>query len=139
VHRHIAANLADGALDKTPGLLRYLESKGQVSAMTKAASYLLWRPDFAKVRGYLLAHAVFMISDSTGIPPEFARPAGFEQQTYGRFSGSFLGASGRLNTQFRELWKSQPARDLPFRYGYIDSGRHNHLLVTRKASAPPSS
>jgi hypothetical protein len=139
VHRHIAADLADGPLERSPGLLRYLESKGQVSAMTKAASYLLWRPDFARLRGYLLAHAAFMISDSTGIPPELARAAGFEQRTFGRFNGSFLGASRRINTQFRELWRSQPARDLPFRYGYIDSGRHYHLLVTRKTATPPSS
>jgi hypothetical protein len=135
VHRHIGANLANAPLGHTSGLLRHLEAKGQVVAMTKAASYLLWRPDFSEVRNYLLAHAVFMISDSTGIPPEFAKAAGFQQETYGRFSGSFLEADGRINEQFRELWKGQPTRPLPFRYGYVDAGKHYHLLVTRKTSS----
>lgn len=135
VHRHIGANLADGPLGKRPGLLRYLEARGQVAAMTKAASYLLWRPDFSVVRRYLLEHATLMISDSTGIPPAFARKAGFEQETYGRFAGSFLPADAGINQAFRDLWQAQPARPLPFRYGYIDEARSYHLLVMRKARA----
>jgi hypothetical protein len=135
VHRHIAANLADGPLSQQPGLMRYLESRGAVVALTKAASYLLWRADFALLRRYLLTHMVFMVSDSTGIPPGYAREAGFVQETYGRFNGSFLPADAGLNAQFRELWRSQPQRALPMRYGYVDSGRANHLVVTRRKPA----
>lgn len=135
VHRHIAANLADGPLRKQPGLLRYLEARGQVAALTKAASYLLWRSDFSALRQYLLGHMVFMVSDSTGIPPGFAREAGFVQETYGRFSGSFLPADGKLNEQFRALWREQPQRALPMRYGYVDAARSNHLLITRRKPA----
>lgn len=135
IHRHLGADLSNGALRKAPGLLRHLEAKGQVAAMTKAASYLLWRPDFSKVRGYLLGHMTFMLSDSTGIPPGFARQAGFTQETYGRFAGSFLPADGGINTELRELWASQPDRPLPFRFGYVDEKRQGHLLVTRRAMA----
>ncbi len=136
VHRHIGADLSDPALKKAPGLLRYLEARGRVAAMTKAASYLLWRPDFSKVRGFLLGHVDFMLSDSTGLPPAVARQAGFEQETYGRFAGSFLPADPGINRQFRELWASQPERPLPFRFGYVDEKRQAHLVVTRPAHRP---
>jgi len=135
IHRHIGANLADRPLAENPGLLKHLESKGRVVAMTKAASYLLWRPGFSSVRRYLLTHMDFMISDSTGIPPDAAREAGFVQETYGQFRGSFLNASRAINQEFRTLWSSQPRRRLPFRYGYLDSGRHFHLLVTRRRTS----
>lgn len=135
VHRHIGANLADVPLRTQPGLLRHLEARGPIAALTKAASYLLWRADFSTLRRYLLDHMVFMISDSTGIPPGFARDAGFVQETYGSFRGSFLPADARLNEQFRALWRAQPKRALPMRYGYVDAGRANHLLVTRRKSA----
>lgn len=135
VHRHFGADLSDGALRKAPGLLRHLEAKGRVAAMTKAASYLLWRADFSELRGYLLGHMAFMLSDSTGIPPGLAREAGFEQETHGRFAGSFLPADPAINRQFRELWASQPARALPFRFGYVDRKLEGHLLVTRPAPA----
>lgn len=133
VHRHLAANLGDASLATTPGVIRYLEKQGRVSAMTKAASYLLWYDSFATIRNYLLANMDFMVSDSTGIPPEYAAKAGFEQQTYGRFDRSFLNVHEKYNAQFRKLWRAQPERPLPFRYGYIDGAKHYHMLITRPA------
>lgn len=135
VHRHIAQNLADDALEKNPALLRYLEQKGPVTAIVKAASYLLWLDGFSAMRNYLLGHAVVMVSDSTGIPPSLAEDAGFVQETYGRFTGSLLPASARYNRDFRKLWRSQPRRRLPFRFGYL-SAKEPHLLVTKKPAAP---
>lgn len=131
VHRHIAANLHNDAMKKDPSLLAHLEAKGHISAMTKAASYLLWRDEFSLIRDYLLGHMDFMISDSTGVPPQLAEKAGFVQETYGTFDGSFLGANGEYNKQFRKLWTSNPKRPLPFRYGYLDSSKRFHMLITR--------
>jgi hypothetical protein len=140
VHRHIAWDLSDPAVART-GIIAYLAAKGPVAAMTKAASYLLWRDDFSRIRRYLLGHMTLMISDSTGIPPRWAGPAGFVQETYGTFEVSFLEASEQYNEEFRALWASQPVRKLPFRYGYLDGlkdgdkpiGRY-HLLVTRRVA-----
>jgi len=135
VHRHIAANLADRHLPKDGPLLTHLAAKGRISAMTKAASYLLWRNDFSNIRDYLLAHMDFMISDSTGIPPMFARKAGMEQIPLGRFEQSFLNAPEQHNLDFQALWAKKPFRRLPFRFGYVDAARQAHLLITRPAPA----
>jgi len=137
VHRHLAWDLSDGAVKKT-GIIQWLSAKGPVCAMTKAASYLLWREDFSRVRNYLLKHMVLMISDSTGIPPRYAAKAGFVQETYGTFETSFLEASEEINAEFVALWSGQPRRKLPMRYGYIDGAKptgHAHLLVTKKGAA----
>jgi len=137
VHRHIAWDLSDGAVKKT-GIVQWLSSKGPVCAMTKAASYLLWREDFSRVRNYLLKNMVLMISDSTGIPPRYAAKAGFVQETYGTFEVSFLEASDEINAEFVALWNGQPRRKLPMRYGYIDGAKpagHTHLMVTKKGAA----
>jgi len=138
VHRHIAFDLSDGGLKKNPGLLTFLEAKGPVTAMTKAASYLLWNDAFSNVRGYLLKHMVFMVSDSTGVPPRLAKGAGFTQETWGRFAGSFLPASEKINEDFRKLWGEYPKNKLRFRFGYIDSADQFHMMVTRKAPTAPS-
>jgi hypothetical protein len=135
VHRHLAWDLSDAAVRRT-GIVPWLEAKGPVCAMTKAASYLLWRDDFSVVREYLLGHMAFMLSDSTGIPPRHARRAGFVQDTYGIFETSFLPASASVNEEFAALWSGQPRRKLPVRYGYVDGAKpvgHVHLLVTRPA------
>jgi hypothetical protein len=137
VHRHIAWDLSDAAVKKT-GIIEWLSAKGPVCAMTKAASYLLWREDFSRVRNYLLKHMVLMISDSTGIPPKWASAAGFQQETYGTFEVAFLETSPEINADFKALWDGQPKRRLPMRYGYIDGAKpvgNTHLLVTRKGPA----
>jgi hypothetical protein len=130
-HRHIAVNLADDNLGGTPGVVKFLEKKGQVAAVVKAASYLLWTDAFSTMRGYLVKHAVFTVSDSTGVPPSFATAGGLVQDTYGSFAGSLLPAANDYNTAFKALWKAQPKRTLPFRFGYRDRASKNHLLVTR--------
>ena len=137
VHRHLQANLADQPLARTPAVMAHLVGKGRVTAMTKAASYLLWSPSFTQIRDYLLEHAEWMISDSTGIPVRFAARAGFEQQTWGQFTGAFLAAAPEHQQDFVSLWAGQPARPLPFGFGYPDKENHDHLLVTRRRTAGP--
>jgi hypothetical protein len=131
VHRHIAVNLSDDHLKGEPGVLKYLEAQGEVAAMTKAASYLLWAEGFTTIRDYLLGHMVFMISDSTAMAPSDAARAGFEMETWGKFSGPFLLARKAVADEYRKLWAEQPSRDLPFRYGYPDASGQNHMVITR--------
>lgn len=135
VHRHFAADLSNTGLAQNAALVRHLESKGRVAAMTKAASYLLWQDEFSRIRDWLLSHMEVMVSDSTGIPPRHLRAGGWSAVTYGKFSGSFLKANEKHNQDFRKLWSSQPHRPLPFRYGYLDAGRSFHLMVVTPSVA----
>jgi hypothetical protein len=75
-----------------------------------------------------------MISDSTGLPPRIAGPAGFTQETYGTFDGPspFGDPDKRDSDDLKKLFASQPSRDLPFRYGYPDKDGHAHMVVTRR-------
>jgi len=136
VHRHIAADLSDSGLRKVPGVLKHLEAKGRITAITKAASYLMWNSGFSKIRDYLLANMEYMLSDSTGIPPHYAQKAGFEVLAYGQFDAPFLAAPESEAKDMLALYAAQPKRELNFRYGYPDLHSHHHLLVTRKPQTP---
>ena len=136
VFRHIAADLSDAQLKKDNRVLQHLRAKLKFLAMTKAASYLLWWDSFSMIRQTLADGAVFMISDSTGFPPAFAKAQGFSQTTYGQFHGPFLSQVNRqVGQAFIQLWQSQPHRPLPFRYGYPDRDRHGHMLVSKRETA----
>lgn len=138
--RHVAYNLDDKHLRADPALVRHLEAKGKVSAMTKAASHCLWSDDFSVIRQYLIDHMAWMISDTTGIPTRIAARAGFVQETYGimEWPAAFGFVDNKNAEDMRKLWKTNPQRDLPFRYGYPDRDHHGHLMVTRPGgtSAP---
>jgi hypothetical protein len=131
-YRHIVANLDDSHMTADDRVLRHLRGKGKVSVMTKAASFLLWYDDFKQIRDYLLHNVAWMISDASGIPPSYAEPAGFEQLTYGEFTGPYFVIDEKnTRAEFVKLWSSEPHRDLPFRFGYPDNAKHNHLMITR--------
>jgi hypothetical protein len=119
VFRHIGADLSNEGLSKlAPGVLKHLEAKVRVAAMTKAASYLLWNAGFSTLRDYLVAHADWMVSDSTGVPPRWWKKAGCSVQTYGAFEKSFLGAWEGYQEELREAFSK--AKALPMRFGYPD-------------------
>ncbi|MBI5508045.1 MAG: hypothetical protein HY903_04760 [Deltaproteobacteria bacterium] len=131
VHRHIASNLGDPSLKADSRLLSFLNRHGPYVGMTKAASYLLWMDSFSIIRDYLLGNVDYMVSESSGIPPRFANPAGFLQDPYGRFEQAYLAyPSPEITLEMRRLFASEPHVDLPFRFGYPDKNDHNHLLVT---------
>jgi hypothetical protein len=55
------------------------------------------------------------------------------QETYGYYNGAFLAGAqnNRHDDSFVALWRSQPRRRLPFRFGYVDKDSQAHLVVTR--------
>jgi hypothetical protein len=133
VLRHIAFELSDANLRRSPGLMKHLESKGKVSAMTKAASHLLWDDaHFSVIRDYLMTHTDWMISDTTGVPPRIAAKYGFVQDAYGQYEWPEPFGTVNLTdvTAFRELFRT--SSPITFRYGYPDSKAHGHIVVTHK-------
>jgi hypothetical protein len=135
IYRHIQQNLDDAHLKQDPRLMKHLEAKGTIASMTKAASYLLSFDFFSTIRNYLIKHTVWMVSDATGVAPKFGKPAGFEYETYGTFNKAHLDEGKGISSDWRKEWKAQPARDLPFRFGYYDSDTKNHLVIMRKKTS----
>jgi hypothetical protein len=131
--RHIAWNLDDEHFKGTP-LNKHLASKGKFAAMTKAASHLLWADNFATIRDLLLSQMEWMISDTTCPPPRYAKKAGFAQDTYGQYEWAepFGPVNNKDIEAFKKLFKDNPQRDLPFRYGYPDNKSHGHMVITHK-------
>ncbi len=131
-YRHIMANLDDAHIQADPSALAHLEKKGTVSGMTKAASYLLTFNEFKTMRKYVIDHVAWMVSDSTGLPPKYGEPEGFEYETHGIYEQSNMAAGGPVTPQWRKLFKEQPRRPLDFRFGYPDKKLHGHLIIMRK-------
>lgn len=133
VLRHVAYNLSDGNLKRSPALLKHLDAKRKVSAMTKAASHLLWDDkNFFTIRDWLMNHTDWMISDTTGVPPRVAKKYGFVQDVFGLYE--WPEPFGTVNNEdakaFHDMFKG--GTPLPFRYGYPDNKSHGHIVVTRK-------
>jgi hypothetical protein len=137
VYRHIQANLDNEHLAKARAALDHLTKKGAVAAMTKAASYLLSYGDFSTIRGYLMRNAVWMVSDTTGIPPTYGTPAGWEYETYGEWESSNMAAgNGSVRATWKQLFAAQPKRPLAFRFGYPNGKGDGHLVIAKRPAKP---
>ena len=141
VWRHIRANLGNetskgigAGLKADPRVLRHLETKGPIAAMTKAASYLLSWDSFSLMRDYLIKNTVWMVSDATGVAPKWGKPAGFEYETYGMFEGPHIEAGSGIAKDWRTEFEKQSKRALKFRFGYYDEKFRNHLVIMKKKS-----
>jgi hypothetical protein len=134
VLRHVAYDLSDGSMKRSPGLLKHLEAKGKpVSTMTKAASHLLWDDqNFSVIRDYLMTHTEWMISDTTGVPPRIAKKYGFVQDFYGAYLGAEPFGTVNNNDMMAFINAFKGAPPISFRYGYPDNKSHGHIVVTRK-------
>ncbi|MEO6775010.1 MAG: hypothetical protein ABI467_18740 [Kofleriaceae bacterium] len=139
IYRHIRQNLGNEdskgigpGLKEDPRVIKYLEAKGPVAAMTKAASYLLSWDSFSIMRNYLTSHVVWMVSDATGIAPKWGKPAGYEYETYGDFVGPHIPAGNGIAKDWRTEFDSEPKRALGFRFGYYDKKNMNHLVIMKK-------
>ena len=136
VHRHLAANLDDKHFPGSP-VEKYLDARGsKVSMMTKAASYLLWMSSFSAIRDWVGTHLAWMASDSTGLPPRWAKKLGLEQETYGKYNGSIFKVGASDQAAFAKVWAKQKYRKLGFRYGYRDVDGNPHLVITRPREDP---
>ena len=84
------------------------------------------------MRKYIIDHVVWMVSDSTGLPPKAGTPAGFEYETYGSYEQSNMKAGGAVTPEWQALYRAQPQRPLKFRFGYPDKKARGHLIIMRK-------
>jgi hypothetical protein len=130
--RHITGDLSDAGLATQSAPLDHLAQKRDIAAMTKAASYLLWKPEFGKIRDYLLGSMKHMISDDTGIPPRYAKPAGFTSDVWGTYTGPFFEwARGPVANEMIQLFRGN-RRPQPFRFGYYDAAKRPILMHVHK-------
>jgi hypothetical protein len=137
IYRHIMANLDNAHLKTTPAPLRHLEKKGHVAGMTKAASYLLSFGDFSIIRKYVMDHVDWMVSDTTGLPPSYGVPAGFEYETYGEWQSSNMAAgNGAVRATWKQLFATQPKHELAFRFGYPNGAGTGHLVFMKRGTKP---
>ncbi len=132
IYRHLQGNLRDEELAKDDRVLRHLDAKGDIAAMTKAASYLLTWSEFGRMRDYLLAHATWIVSDATGPLPSDARRAGFTYDTYGEFVGAHMDAGREADEEWPAIFDDQPKRRLRFQFGYPDRDGNAHLIVYQR-------
>lgn len=67
---YFSANISDRGLALLPGMMKYLETLGEVNTFVKSASYMPHYNTFSKIRNFMLNKSKTIFQDDTGLPYE---------------------------------------------------------------------
>jgi len=134
---YFGVDLSSASLQERRPFFDGLASHGPFAVYLKAASYLMFKPKYAAIRGFLLRHGDAILQDDSGIPWSFLAARPWETRLFGRYDEPVPLFHHRRQ---EALAKAYRLRDdvgpLPFSAGYrTRPGESNLILSTRTTRA----
>lgn len=132
VLQHIAADISNPGLRHAAGLEGFLRGLGKRALMIKAASFLLWKKRYSRIRELVTLGASLVLADSSAPYPAWLRSKGFRLRLFGNFQCPIIAAVKRRAKPWIRAFGRKPRPKLPFRFGYRDCKQQNHMILARR-------
>ena len=136
---YFSADLNDWQLNASKGaILRYVESLGPLTTYVKAATYLMHKPYFSKVRNLILERSPYILQDDSGIAMKYFRPADWQLTYYGVYRRPINLFASHYQPELTASYNDslQRPRPLPFGTGYNWRQKDSNLLLAQRRKAP---
>jgi len=116
---YFPGDISDGGLAKRPGLVKFIEKRGELSTFLKAASYLMFRPTFDDMRSIILDRSRHVVTDDAGVPWHYFPEKGFETRLYGQYHDPIQLFARRCQPDLKATYARGPTRgEITFDFGY---------------------
>lgn len=126
---YFTTDLSDGGVEANPGFLKFCERQGRGTSLVKAASYLMHRSYFGRVRDFLLANSDLILQDDSGIPFSFFEPSKWSVQFYGRYLGPIATFKEYPQPDLTRAYAEANPSPLDFSFGYEWHPNRSSLMV----------
>jgi hypothetical protein len=130
---YFSTNIADDSFERS-GFSAFLAKLGPADSLLKSASYLLHKPEFAKVRRLLLDNSETIVQDDSGIPLAYFERGRWRFSAFGRYDGPISVFANFYQPQMAELF--QNANPIDFGIGYRWRKNESNLIVAQKQPLP---
>ncbi len=136
---YLRFDLARGSFDRNDKFVSFLKTFGPLLTFEKASSYLMFDPDFAAIRQFILDHSMHILQTDSGIPLRSFDPSVWNLKLFGSYQKPLPVFSYRHQRDLDELYqKTKNIPPIAFGVGYhYRPGSANLLLATRKEPLPP--
>ena len=134
---YFSVNIADQALKKNDGFVKYAEQLPSFSTYLKSASYLMHKNYFSMIRKVILTHSNSVLQDDSGVPFRFfSDPNDWSVTLYGMYSKPIPLFGNWYQEDLKAAFgDSVHVKRLDFGIGYNwIKGQSNLLLATKKKS-----
>lgn len=125
---YVQTDLSDAGLEKNGHVRTWLTSVSGHRTMTKAASHLMQKSFFSKIRDIVLKQSRSIVQDETGVDYKDL-VKGFTVRLHGRFEKSHHLFPGEPQTALAAAYREgKDIKALPFKYGY-EKDRGSAIMV----------
>jgi hypothetical protein len=118
---YISGDLSDKGLtngNKNTGLYNFLNSRKQIVSFYKAASYLMHKSDFLKIRGLMTRNSKRILQDDSGVPYSVLKASGFDVTVLGEYTRTIQLFWSRVQKDMKAEYATKKPAKLPFNIGY---------------------
>ena len=129
VLQHIAADISNPGLDHAAGLESFLKGLGKRALMIKAASFLLWKKRYTRIREAVTQDASLVLADSSAPFPSWLRAKGFRLRLFGNFRCPIIQTLKSQARPWIRAFGPKLRPRLSFAFGYRDCKHQNHLIL----------
>jgi hypothetical protein len=128
-------NLANDSFGKSRQFVEFLEKCGRLTTFSKAASYLMHRPNFSAIRQFILDRSSAVLQSDAAIPVQYFDPAAWNLRFYGCYKGPIALFSNRFQHDLAAFYqRGQDVHPLPFGICYRHRPRTSNLMLGAKKS-----
>jgi hypothetical protein len=126
-------NLANDSFGKNRQFVAFLEKFGPLTTFSKAASYLMYRPNFSAIRQFILERSSAVLQSDAAIPVQYFDPAAWNLRFYGCYKGPIALFSNRIQHDLAAIYqRGQEVHPLPFGICYRHRPRTSNLMLGAK-------
>jgi hypothetical protein len=126
-------NLINDSFAKNRQFVEFLEKFGPLTTFSKAASYLMHRPNFSAIRQFILDRSSAFLQSDAAIPVQYFDPAAWNLRFYGCYKGPIALFRNRYQRDLAEIYqRGQEIQPLPFGICYRHRPRTSNLMFAAK-------
>ncbi len=132
---YFQADMTDGGLNKTKGLIPFLKSFDNCIGYYKSASYCCFDIVFSKIKNTMLEKCDFIVQDDTGIPFKTFNNKSWIKTFFGVYEKPVRDFESYTHQKDLELAykdSTNTIRPLPFSLGYHWNTKNQNLMLFKK-------
>lgn len=132
---YFQADMTDGGLTKTKGLIPFLRSFDNCVGYYKSASYCCFDVIFSKIKNTMLDKCDYILQDDTGIPFKVFNNKGWEKTFFGVYEKpvrDFESYTHQKDLEQAYRDSTNKVKPLPFSLGYHWHTKNQNLMLFKK-------
>lgn len=111
----------------------FMRTRGPFNSYAKAASYLMHRDAFTRIRDFTLEHSALFMQDDSGMPVRAFRREAWDLTFYGAYDRPIALFRNLYQADLREIYRrGTGVKPLPFGIGYVYQRGKSNLMIARK-------